>query len=244
MNVRGMGRAARTALAVGCLALVGGAARAATIKPTNLVSLLQQSEVIVAGTVESITDGVGETGLPYTEITISVSESLRGNVTDTFTFRQLGLQVVRPGSEPGQMLAAAPEGMPKYEIGENVLLFVGEQASMTGLRTTVGLGEGRFEVSAARAENDYSNAGLFQGVSVQTGFATENDTRLLQTTVGAVNGDDFLSLVRRAVQDTWIEKCLMWDSEIGKTCNTGPRRPGLTGKTTTTKSYPTLQIAR
>ena len=243
MKVRGMGRTARTALAVAALAMMGGAAKAATIKPTTLVDLLKESEAIVVGSVTEVTDGVEEHGLPYTEIKIGVEENLRGNVSESYTFRQIGLQVVRPSDDAAHTMMPAPEGMPKYVLGERVMLFVGEQASMTGLRTTVGLGEGKFNLDAGRAENDYSNAGTFSNVSVESGLATANDTRMLETKVGAVNDDDFLSLVKRAVSNRWVETCLMWNTDEGKTCTGGSPRRGLTGKTVRSgKTYETIQI--
>ena len=247
MKVTGMGRAARTALAAAALAVFGSSAKAATIQPTNLVDLMKESEVILVGTVSEVTDGVGEYGLPYTQITVGVEEKIRGNISESYTFRQIGLQVVRPSEDDAQTMMPAPEGMPKYSVGERVMLFVGDQASMTGLRTTVGLGEGTFRLDAGNAENDYANAGTFSNVSLEPGLATANDTRMLETKVGAVNGDDFLSLVKRAVSNRWVETCLMWNTNQGKTCtNAAPRRPGITSKTptkTTTSSSPTtIQI--
>ena len=243
MQVTGMGRAARTALALAALAMIGGAAEAATIRPTNLVTLLQESEAILLGSVSDVTDGIGEYGLPYTEISVGVEESIRGNVSGTYTFRQIGLKVVRPTSDDAQTMMPAPEGMPKYDVGQRVLIFVGPQATMTGLRTTVGLGEGKFDVGGGRAENEFSNAGTFDNVSLEPGLATPNDTRMLETEVGAVNDDDFLSLVRRAVENNWVETCRMWQTDLGKQCAAAPRRPKITSKTATpTTTKPTVDI--
>jgi hypothetical protein len=243
MKVRGMGRAAVAALMAAGVALSGGSARAMMLKPTNLVNLLQDSEVILVGTVSDVTDGIGAMELPYTEVTITVEETLRGGNAETYSFRQVGLKADRPADDSTRTMMAAPEGMPKYEIGDHVLLFMGPQATLTGLRTTVGLGEGKFEIGADRAENEYANAGLFTNVSLDAGLATPNDTRMLQSTVGAVNGDDFLSFVRRAVQNDWVSSCRMWDTDMGKQCTGGPRRPGFTTKSpSATKTYSNIQI--
>lgn len=241
MKVRGMRRAALAALMAAGVALSGGSARAMMLKPTNLVNLLQDSEVILVGTVSDVTDGIGTMELPYTEVTIAVEETLRGGAAETYSFRQIGLKSER-SAEDARTMMAAPEGMPKYEVGERVLLFVGPQATMTGLRTTVGLGNGKFELGADRAENEYANAGLFTNISLDAGLATPNDTRMLETTVGAVNGDDFLSLVRRAVENDWVSSCRMWQTDLGKQCTGGSRRSFTTKSPSATKSYPTIQI--
>jgi len=50
------------------------------------------------------------------------------------------------------------------------------------------------------------NLGLFQNVSVDPSLLNDNDKRLMATKKGAVNADSLLSLVRRAVNDKWIER--------------------------------------
>jgi hypothetical protein len=62
------------------------------------------------------------------------------------------------------------------------------------------------------------NDGVFQSVSLADDLATDNDNRILATTIGSVNADDLLSLVRRAVQGSWVENCRMWDTDEGPTC--------------------------
>ena len=49
------------------------------------------------------------------------------------------------------------------------------------------------------------NAGLFRNVRLEQGLATERDKRLLTTASGPLNPDAFLSFVRRAVQERWVE---------------------------------------
>ena len=208
-----------TTLVLAGLAMAGGDARAIMIRETNLVQLIRESNTIVKGTVADVTDGfLTETGLPYTEVTVSVDEAFIGGTTGTMTFRQFGLTKPRPSEDGTRMIPAAPEGIPKYQIGEEVLLFLGPEASMTGLRTTTALGYGKFDLSAGRGENEVGNTGVFTDVSIQDGFATPNDVRILQTTQGAVNPTDLVSLVRRAVNGAWVEHCLMWETSIGKTC--------------------------
>jgi hypothetical protein len=68
-----------------------------------------------------------------------------------------------------------------------------------------GVTQGKFTLAAGRAENGMGNAGLFRDVRVDRELATELDKRLLTTTSGPVNPDAFLSFVRRAVQEHWVE---------------------------------------
>ena len=70
-------------------------AQATTVRPMNIVDLIDHSETIVAGRVESVTDGFTSGGMPYTEVTVSVIERFRGAQGTRFTFRQFGLSAPR-----------------------------------------------------------------------------------------------------------------------------------------------------
>jgi hypothetical protein len=50
------------------------------------------------------------------------------------------------------------------------------------------------------------NEGLFDGVAVDQSMLNDNDKRVLATKKGPVNAEAFVSFVRRAVKDQWIEK--------------------------------------
>ena len=93
---------------IGALALCGllacGAAEA-TVQPreTNIVELVGKSELILRGTVKSVSDGIDARGLPYTEVTLHVDEAIRGPVGSEYTFRQFGLLEAAPhGQWPHQ----------------------------------------------------------------------------------------------------------------------------------------------
>ena len=212
-------RIASTVFAIAGLALAAGDARAMTLRETNLVDLIRQSDSIVLGQVTDVTDGILDNGLPYTEVTVSISERLRGDERETITFRQFGLSTPRPaGDGSSRVIPAAPEGMPRYALGEEILLFMNPAAGITGLRSPVGLGNGKFTFGPGTAENMLGNRGIFENISVERGITTANDDRILATTMGAVNDTDLKSLVRRAVSAKWVETCLMWNTEEGKTC--------------------------
>ena len=198
-----------------------GDARALTLEQVNLVDLLRDSTSILKGSVSTLSDGVDGNGIPYTEITIQVHETLRGVEAGTYTFRQFGLMSPRLSDDGTMKRLAAPGAFPRYEAGEEVLLFLYRPAALTGLRSTYGLASGKFTFGPGRVENELANQGLFQDVSVESNLKSANDVRMLETQIGAVNPDTFMSFVRRAVGDRWVETCKLWDAVEGKRCRSG-----------------------
>ena len=170
----------------------------------NIVDLVADSEIIIRGMVKETTDGF-ENGVPYTQVTVSVTEKLRGQVGDEYTFRQFGLKEPRSLGNGKVYLGTTPEGWSKYEVGEDAMLFLYQQASMTGLRTTTGLGQGKVVFKGGNAVSQAGNEGLFENVEVSPNLVNEKDKRLLATKKGEVNGEGFMSFVRRAVKDKWVE---------------------------------------
>jgi hypothetical protein len=171
----------------------------------NIVDLLGVSDAIAVGTVGKVADGIDDRGIPYTEVTLNVSESIRGTLPEVYTFRQFGLMKPRPTPDGKMLMMPAPEGFPRYASGEHVILFFYPQAAKTGLRTTSGLIQGKFTLGPGFVANGTGNVGLFHDVRLDPGLAVDSDKRLLATQSGAMNPDAFLSFVRRAVQGRWIE---------------------------------------
>jgi len=171
----------------------------------NLVDLVGQSQLILHGTVKSVTDGIDSRGIPYTEVTIRVAEALRGDIKGEYTFRQFGLLKPRAMGNGTVNLMVTPAGWATYTKGEETILFLYKRAAWTGLQTTVGLGQGKFKVQMAGAMNQMRNAGLFQNVAIDSSLLGSREQRALLTQKGAVNVNAFVSLVRQAVQGKWIE---------------------------------------
>ena len=59
------------------LATIGAPSHATSVMPLTVVDLLSHSQTIVAGQVQSVTDGFDARGLPYTEVTIKVDDNTR-----------------------------------------------------------------------------------------------------------------------------------------------------------------------
>jgi hypothetical protein len=172
------------------------------------VDLIGQSEEIMFGTVRSVSDGFTGEGVPYTEVTVQVADKIRGQRAETFTFRQFGL--LEPRKINGRTyLGVTPEGWPTWRRDETVLLFVGKPARLTGLRTTVGLGQGKLRMVDGRLRNEADNAGLFARMTVTAPGLSRAQRAMLASNGSPVESAAFIELVRRAVKENWIGKGVM-----------------------------------
>ena len=170
----------------------------------NIVDLIADSETIISGAVKEVTDGF-ENGIPYTQVTIEVKETLRGQVGEEYTFRQFGLTKPRSMGNGKVYVGTTPEGWSKYEVNEDAMFFLYQRASMTGLQTTTGLGQGKVMFKGGNAISQAGNEGLFENVEANANLLNDKDKRLLATKKGAVNAEGFQSFVRRAVNGRWVE---------------------------------------
>lgn len=187
------------------LAAAVGSAHAMTLSgDANIVELLQQSSDIVVGRVANVTDGIDERGVPYTEVTLQVSESIRGDISGTYTFRQFGLLAPRLTADGTKKMMPAPEGLPRYTAGTELVLMLRPSARLTGFRMPAGVTAGKFQIGPGRVENEHGNVGLFRNVRLERGLGNAKDTRMI-VDGGPVNPDTFLSFLRRAVQGRWVE---------------------------------------
>jgi len=182
-------------------------ANATTFKrQATIVDLLQHSEFIVRARVLSVNDGIDSHGIPYTEVKLQVFESLKGQVNGEFTFRQFGLLKPRKMENGLTNLMVTPASWATFTQGEETILFLHKQAAWTGLRTTAGLGQGKFNVQMAGAVNQVNNSGLFQNVYVDPTVLGTNEKRVMATAKGPVNAKSFAALVKHAVDGQWVEK--------------------------------------
>lgn len=205
---RGRLQAMGFGLVVLMLALLSQVSQAATLASQNLVSLIQNSDRILVGTVESISDGFDDSNVPFTEVTLRVSDHIRGEAGDTVTFRQFGL--LEPREIDGRTyLGTSPDGWPRWNEKERVMVFLGPPARLTGLRTTVGLQAGKLRMSNGQLANAAGNVGIFSGMKVEANGLTSDQVAMLASDGQAVDANPFISLVRRAVDENWIENGVM-----------------------------------
>ena len=174
-------------------------------REVNVVDLVANSELILRGTVSNVSDGIDERGIPYTEVTLHVADAIRGQVGGDYTFRQFGLLKPRDMGNGKVNLMVTPAGWATYSKGEEAILFLNKKAAWTGLQTTVGLGQGKFNVSMAGATNQANNAGLFKNVVIDQSLLGTKEKRAMLTEKGAVNANAFVGLVKQAVDGHWVE---------------------------------------
>jgi len=181
------------------------AEQAAEIKQQNLAQLITDAQMIVAGKVVRVVDGVSPKSLPYTEITLAVQYSLRGSLRGgaTYKFRQFGLVAPRKMPDGRLLLAVSPAGFPRWQEGEHVIAFLQRPAVKTGLQTTCGLAQGKFNVLDGKVFNELDNRGLFNGVKINDSLLGRNERAMLASK-GPVDTATFVGLVGRAVKEDWI----------------------------------------
>lgn len=186
----------------------------------NIVDMLEQSNDIVVGQVTKVEDGIDEHGVPFTEVTFEVTESIRGAISGQYKFRQFGLLAPRPTEDGKRTMMPAPEGFPKYTAGDEVVLMLRPQAKRTGFRMPAGITGGKFRLSPGRVENEHGNAGLFRNVHIENGLADEKGARMMASD-GPAHPDTFLTFLRRAVRERWVETGKLTRSDKRR----GPKDP-------------------
>ena len=189
------------------LAMSVNIAHAKNVKKQNLLELMTHADSILIGTVSNKTDGF-QKGLPYTEITLEVGQSLKGNHGSSYTFRQFGLIEPKSMGDGRVNLMVTPAGWPTYVKGEQVMLFLHKPASETGFQTTAGLTQGKFMIRGDRIANDTNNDALFAGVKINGQLSATQQT-LVDQPSGSYAAGEFLSLIKTAVEENWIENGVM-----------------------------------
>jgi len=189
------------------LATGSGAALAKSMDKQNLFELMTHSDSIIVGTVTGKTDGF-QSGLPFTEITVAVGQSIKGNQGKEYTFRQFGLIEPKAMGDGRVNLMVTPAGWPTYTKGESVMLFLHAPASETGFQTTAGLDQGKFSIRSGRIANSLDNGALFDRVAF-AGKLTPSQRDLVNQAGGAYAAEAFISLVRTIVEEQWIENGVM-----------------------------------
>jgi hypothetical protein len=199
--MRTLARASLAALALLAASVPG---HATSVIPMTVVDLLAHSDAIVAGQVQSVTDGFDARGLPYTEVTIKVADTIRGQKAETYTFRQFGLDKPRKLAD-GRTYLARPTGWPTWRKNEAAIAFMYSKGRSTGFQTTVGLGQGKMSLANGLAMNSYENATLFSGVRVNRGLLDASEQKMFDTRQGPVNADTLRKFLHRAVDGNWVK---------------------------------------
>lgn len=177
----------------------------ATVLHRNVVDMIELSELIIVGTVSEVTDGFDQNGVPYTEITVNVKETIRGNQGATYTFRQFGLLAPRDMGNGKINLNTTLDGWPSFKTDQEVTLFLYQAGAITGFRTTVGLLQGKFDSRGEMLSNAINNRGLFDNMEIDTQLLSAAEQKLIASTEGPMNRETFVDFVRKVVAQNWIE---------------------------------------
>ena len=195
------------AIAALCLMLTGiVAADAATVAKRNIGDLIAMGEVIVHGKVLEVRDGITAQNVPYTEVTVEVTEATKGNAGRTYTFRQYGLIEPKDMGNGLVNLNVTPDGWPTYSKDEEVVLFLYKPGQLTGLRTTVGLFQGKFTVQDGMVTNIIDNEGLFDRLTIDKRMLSEKERAMVEMDRGRVSIEVFTSFIRKAVDQRWFKE--------------------------------------
>jgi len=159
-----------------CLLMSAVQVHAVSVRQMNLEELVDNSDKIFRGTVLDIqetTVAVGGGTLPVVVYRFRVDEAFKGSFQQAkgMTIAEVRtLGKLKTGGAPGSPVHASgliPE-LPRLQVGQDYLLLVTRSSSI-GLSTTVGLGQGRFELRGKPGQeiaiNGNHNRGLFGNAS-------------------------------------------------------------------------------
>ena len=177
---------------------------ASKVKRRNIADLVSLGDQIIVGKVTRVTDGLDANSMPFTEVTVHVSETYKGSASGTYTFRQFGLTKPMDMGDGRVNLNVTPDGWPTYSEGEKVVLFLYKAAPQTGLRTTVGLFQGKFTVRDGYVANEINNQGLFDNVNVDRRQLSGKEKEMVQSKAGKIPEEMFYGFLRKSVDQKWF----------------------------------------
>lgn len=147
---------------------------AATVVQLNLEQMVDRSDKIFRGTVLDAREGTVDAGggkLPVVTYRIRVDEELKGTFQEVKGVRIAEIRMLgklKPAAPSSGVVAISPlSDLPRLQVGQDYLLLVTPESSI-GLSSTVGLGQGRFELKGKPGQevavNENQNRGLFRGM--------------------------------------------------------------------------------
>jgi hypothetical protein len=150
---------------------ITAAAEATMVMPLSVEEMTARADKIFVGTCTKVEHSVTADGMPVIDVTFTVSESLKGQVGETLTFRQLDPTPQQPQDSTFQhqdaLVRARPmwsaallAGVPTYVPGEEAMLFLAKPGAL-GLTAPIGLGQGKLPVTmSANGDRLVTNTAL------------------------------------------------------------------------------------
>lgn len=130
----------RTLIALAGL-LIFNSSLATTVLPVSLERLADKAEVIFYGRVisnEVRLDDVSQRIATFT--TFTVIDAIKGELTDTYTIKQIG------GQLPGSLQVTRVHGVPEFSENEEYVVFLPKESRL-GFSSPIGLNQGSYPVS-------------------------------------------------------------------------------------------------
>jgi hypothetical protein len=157
------------AVTAALLACALATADASNVLHMTLRDLVARGDRIVRGTVLAADEGTVPAGggnLPIVTYRIRVDEALKGSVAAGDVIEVRLLSSMKQAASGSLRRATLLRDLPKFSVGRDYL-FVLTRPSPIGLSTTVGLGQGVFELRGRPGQelavNEANNMGLFSG---------------------------------------------------------------------------------
>jgi hypothetical protein len=194
-------------LAVLSIAMTVGRATATVVLPQNIEQLESQAQWVFVGVCTTRTAVIDERGIPINIFTFRIVEAVKGALKNEghIEVRQFGNDVPNANG-----LAMHIAGIPKYAIGEEVVLFL-NPPSRIGLTTPVGLWQGVFRVDRDKTgkreirldpiQRKLLVAGVNKAKYTATRRLTPDEEMLLSNPPDRVDLSTFCSLVRRIIEN-------------------------------------------
>jgi hypothetical protein len=162
-----------SALAMFFGATSAGEVAAYRMLPMNVEEMSAQADRIVVAVCVAREEGelpVDQGGRPlgFTQYTFQVTDTLKGNVDQILTIRQVRLGERSGTDSGGRPLRSGRPLLPGYAPGQEVLLFLGPDSSL-GLTSPVALDDAVFDVETRDSQKVFrrrsGNRGLFRDMS-------------------------------------------------------------------------------
>jgi len=164
-NVR---KSLRAALAALLLAAVAIPVFGTVVPKMELSELVRGSDKILQGRVEAIEVRLDEKlNLPFTWVRLHVDDPIKGVSESTVVMKHVG------GKAPGSPYTITVNGMPQFNQGDNVIVFLKTINDGSNTYQVVGLNQGKYEVINEVAISQISGVELMDprtGKPLPTGY--------------------------------------------------------------------------
>lgn len=157
--------------------------QAASVAQFNLAQLTDHAQRVFRGTVLDVVSGSVEAGggrIPTLTYKFKVEQAFKGEFRTVkgITFAEIRMVGKAKTLTRGDARSVSPLELPTLATGQSYLIFA-TAPSGVGLSTTVGLGQGRFEIQGSGAKetavNERGNRMLFSGMNTAALRATPRE---------------------------------------------------------------------